>query len=137
MSESNREKLLISLGNLERGVRRLDEALAEPATNSLAVDGTIQRFEFVIELFWKTFRRALLEEGVETRTPREALTAANRAGWLEDPDLWITMLKDRNETSHLYNEQMARAIYDRIHSYQPAFASALALLTTRHGQPTP
>jgi nucleotidyltransferase substrate binding protein (TIGR01987 family) len=137
MSADNREKLLTSLGNLERGVRRLDEALAEPATNSLAVDGTIQRFEFVIELFWKTFRRALLEEGVETRTPREALTAANRAGWLEDPDLWLAMLKDRNETSRIYNEQMARAIYDRIHSYQPAFQGALELLTARYRQPNP
>lgn len=137
MSGDNREKLLISLGNLERGVQRLEEALAEPVTNSLAVDGTIQRFEFVVELFWKTLRRALLEEGVETRTPREALTAANRAGWLEDPELWLTMLKDRNETSHIYNEQMARAIYDRIHSYLPAFASALALLKSRFGPGDP
>ena len=46
-----------SLRNLGAALERLREALQEPETNSLAVDGTIQRFEFVIELFWKTLKR--------------------------------------------------------------------------------
>src|SRR6056297_572315 len=132
MSSNNKEKLLISLDNPGRGIKRLEEALQEPETNSLAVDGTIQRFEFVLELFWKTFRRALLEEGVDTGTPREALTAAHRAGWIDDPDLWLTMLKDRNETSPIYNEQVANAIYGRIKGYYPAFQQALDLLGARY-----
>ncbi len=132
MSANNKEKLLISLDNLGRGMERLEEALQEPETNSLAVDGTIQRFEFVLELFWKTFRRALLEEGIDTGTPREALTAAYRAGWIDDGDLWLTMLKDRNETSHIYNDEVARAIYHRIRRYHPAFQQARRLLEDRY-----
>lgn len=132
MSANNKEKLLISLDNLGRGMERLEEALQEPETNSLAVDGTIQRFEFVLELFWKTFRRALLEEGVDTGTPREALTAAYRAGWIDDGDLWLTMLKDRNETSLIYNDEVARAIYHRIRGYHPAFHQARRLLEDRY-----
>jgi nucleotidyltransferase substrate binding protein (TIGR01987 family) len=55
---------------------RLDEALAQPDENLLIVDGTIQRFEFVIELYWKTLKRMLEEEGVRSGTPRETIRAA-------------------------------------------------------------
>lgn len=34
------------LAHLEQAVSRLREALDEPAENRLAIDGTIQRFEF-------------------------------------------------------------------------------------------
>lgn len=44
-----------SLHNLGSAIERLQEALQEPLTNNLALDGTIQRFEFVFELFWKSF----------------------------------------------------------------------------------
>lgn len=132
MSADNREKLRLSLANLERGMARLGEALEEPETNPLAVDGTIQRFEFVLELFWKTLRRALLEEGIETATPREALTAANTAGWLGDGTLWLGMLKDRNETSHLYDDERARKVYARIKTYHPEMRHALTVLQSRY-----
>ncbi|MBE0510941.1 MAG: nucleotidyltransferase substrate binding protein, partial [Gammaproteobacteria bacterium] len=57
------EKIQQSLTNLGRALTRLEEALKEPDTNSLVIDGTIQRFEFVIELFWKAFKRILSREG--------------------------------------------------------------------------
>lgn len=43
-----------SLENLENALKRLGEALSEPEINSLTIDGTIQRFEFSFELFWKS-----------------------------------------------------------------------------------
>jgi nucleotidyltransferase substrate binding protein (TIGR01987 family) len=103
-----------ALDALGRALDRLREALAEPEANPLAVDGTIQRFEFAIELFWKALRRLLLREGVATTTPREALQEAYRAGWLADEAAWLQMLRDRNETSHAYNEQTARRIYANV-----------------------
>ena len=32
---------------------------------------------------------------------------AFRAGWLGDETAWLQMLRDRNETSHTYNEILA------------------------------
>ena len=93
---------LISLDNLERVLQRLGEALKEPSNNSLLIDGTIQRFEFAIELLWKSLRRALLIEGIETNTPKEALVESYRTHWLEEETIWLSMLKDRNETSYIY-----------------------------------
>jgi nucleotidyltransferase substrate binding protein (TIGR01987 family) len=111
------EKPSQSLINLETALERLAEALQEPTENKLAIDGTIQRFEFVIELYWKTLKRLLAWEGIQTQTPREALQQAYQAGWLADETAWLQMLRDRNQTSHLYNEAMAREIYDHIKQY--------------------
>jgi nucleotidyltransferase substrate binding protein (TIGR01987 family) len=108
-----------SVATLARSLERLREALAQPEANPLAIDGTIQRFEFAIELFWKTLRRLLLREGVTTTTPREALTEAFRAGWLADEAAWLQMMRDRNETSHTYDESTARRIYANIRKAFP------------------
>ena len=37
-----------------------------------------------------------------------------RAGILSDGDSWIQMLEDRNQTSHIYDEAEATAIYRKI-----------------------
>lgn len=99
-----------ALAALRRALDRLREALAEPEGNPLAIDGTIQRFEFAIELSWKAMRRLLIREGITTTTPREALQEAFRIGWLTDEAAWLQMLQDRNQTSHAYNEAVARRI---------------------------
>ena len=62
-------KLRQSVDNLGRALARLDEALAEPLANRLAIDGTIQRFEFALELTWKTLKRLLEREGVTATRP--------------------------------------------------------------------
>ncbi|MDY6850020.1 MAG: HI0074 family nucleotidyltransferase substrate-binding subunit [Thermodesulfobacteriota bacterium] len=108
------QKAAQSLENLDRALKRLEEALQEPEGNSLVIDGTIQRFEFVIELYWKTFKRLLALEGLEANTPREALQKAYAAHWIDDEAAWLQMLRDRNETSHIYDEAAARRIYAHI-----------------------
>jgi nucleotidyltransferase substrate binding protein (TIGR01987 family) len=128
MSDSEDARALATLG---RSLERLREALEQPDENPLAVDGTIQRFEFSIELFWKTLRRLLTREGVTTSTPREALTAAYRAGWLLDETAWLQMLRDRNETSHTYNEATARRIYASIRRSFPEMERAFRELRGR------
>ncbi len=120
-----------SLSNLGSALKRLQEALQESADSSLVIDGTIQRFEFVIELFWKTLKRLLEYEGIEARTPREALQRAYQAGWLDDETAWLQMLRDRNETSHLYDEAAARRIYGDIRRYFPELERTFSFLAER------
>lgn len=105
--------------NLDNAMKRLEEALDEDPSNSLIVDGTIQRFEFTIELYWKTLKRLLLIEGIETKTPRETLKEAYQAGWLNREEDWLQMLRDRNATCHTYDEAAAREIVEHIHQYFP------------------
>jgi len=126
-------KIEQSLVNLEAALDRLEEALQEPEANRLAVDGTIQRFEFVIELYWKTFRRLLQTEKIQVTTPKESMKQAYAAGWISDADVWLDMLDDRNATSHVYKESQARQIYERIKAYYPELARTYDSLKERSG----
>ena len=126
--EDLERKVRQSIENLERALLRLEEALKEDPHNSLVVDGTIQRFEFTIELYLKTLKRLLLSEGIDAKTPRETLKEAYQAGWLEDEKAWLQMLKDRNETSHTYDEEMALKILANVKQYFPEMKTTFVKL---------
>lgn len=117
--------------NLQAALYRLQEALDEPMTNSLVIDGTIQRFEFVTELFWKTLRRALEEEGIQTLSPHDALQKAYKWGWLESGEAWFAILKTRNQTTQLYDEEMAKKIYQEIKTYFPELQKTFLFIQQR------
>jgi nucleotidyltransferase substrate binding protein (TIGR01987 family) len=112
----NEETLQVSL---ERGnaIDRFGEALAHPDPDEIVMDGTIQRFEFTFELFWKTVRRFLQQEGVDTASPKSTLRHAYRRGLLDREQLWLDMLEDRNRSSHVYDAEMAREIFGRLPSH--------------------
>ncbi|WOV88369.1 nucleotidyltransferase substrate binding protein [Sporosarcina oncorhynchi] len=125
-------KVKQSFENLERALNRLEDALNEDQDNSLIVDGTIQRFEFTIEIYWKTLKRLLAQEGIDAKTPRETLKEAYQVGWLQNEQAWLQMLKDRNETSHAYDEDMARKILSNIIGYFPDMKSTFYTLKEQY-----
>jgi nucleotidyltransferase substrate binding protein (TIGR01987 family) len=47
-------------------------------------------------------------------------------GLIDDEELWVKMLLDRNMTSPTYNEQLADEIYSHIKSYVPAIKKLLS-----------
>ncbi len=110
---------------LERGVETL---------SALEREGTIQRFEFVLELGWKTLKDYLEFEGriITPLTPRNVLKEAFAARILGDGQVWIDMLDHRNLLSHTYDgaglEQAVVAIRDR---YRPAIEELHAWLRER------
>ena len=129
--ENLERKLMNCISNLEQALLRLEEALVEDESNSLVVDGTIQRFEFTIELYWKTLKRLLLSEGIEAKTPKETFKEAYKAGWLENDQAWLQMLKDRNETSLTYDQDKALQILGNIKLYFPDMKSTLKFIKQR------
>ncbi len=106
---------------LNRALDRFDEALAIPLTNPLAIDGTIQRFEFSFELSWKAIKVIAMHFGADKRSPRDAIKAAYGFNWIHDEDLWLEIMKARNLCSHTYRENIARDVYQRL----PGFARAM------------
>jgi nucleotidyltransferase substrate binding protein (TIGR01987 family) len=108
-----KKRLQYAVKRLSDAYERLMEAVNERET-SLSIDGTIQRFEFTFEQAWKTIQKFIRYEGFDCNTPRECLRKAYSAGLIDDEDIWLDMLDDRNITSHVYNETLAKGIYDRI-----------------------
>ncbi len=60
----------LNINALEKALTRLNESLQFDLSQPLVVDACIQRFEFCIELTWKTLKRCLAIEGIEANTPR-------------------------------------------------------------------
>jgi nucleotidyltransferase substrate binding protein (TIGR01987 family) len=116
----NERALKQQFDDLDRSLDRLAEALGVAAAEPLALDGTIQRFEFTFELFWKTVRRLLARQGIEANSPKAVLQQAYRLGWLDDEPRWLKLLEDRKLTSHTYRESLAQEIYSRIPSHHAA-----------------
>lgn len=104
--------------DFRKALLRLSEAIEEtklnPASSTLK-DGVIQRFEFCYEICWKLMKYYLESEGIEeAKSPKSTFKEAFKIGLIEDGDAWIDMLKDRNLTSHVYDEDVAINIYNKI-----------------------
>jgi len=67
-----RDEMVYSLEKLSKAFQRLKES-TEKAINELEKDGVIQRFEFTFELFWKTIKIILENEGFRCAGPRSCI----------------------------------------------------------------
>lgn len=84
---------------LKKGVK-LFENLDE-----LSKEGLIQRFEYTLELAWKTIKDYLeSEDEIIAKSPKSAIKNAFQIDLIDNGELWINMLQDRNLMSHTYNE---------------------------------
>ena len=69
--------------------------------------GVIGQFNLTFELAWKALQAVLKQHGVEeaeTGSPREILQLGYKVGFVNDQDAWLLMLKKRNVSVHIYNE---------------------------------
>lgn len=117
-----------ALRRLREGVEKLNQA------DDLLRDGVIQRFEFTFELAWKSLKACFEEEGImNLNSPKAVLIEAFAARLFNDDELWLQMLRDRNLTVHIYNEEQAIAICQSIqHKYLPALEDLLQKIQGRN-----
>ena len=96
--------------------------------NTLYRDGLIQRFEFTVELAWKSLREYLEDQGVVLAvvSPRAVLKDAYAAGIIDDADMWNAIISARNITSYVYDEATATEIARQIcEDFTPVLRSLL------------
>jgi len=75
--------------------------------NDIYRTGVIGQFNLTFELAWKALQAVLREHGAEgsdTGTPREILQLGYKLGFVKDSAVWLTMLKKRNTSVHIYDE---------------------------------
>lgn len=102
-----------------------DFAFAEG--NNIYRTGIIGQFNLTFELAWKALQEVLKMHGVEsaaTGSPREILQLGYKMGFLDDAAVWLLMLRKRNTSVHIYDEnaieEMMLLIRD---SFIPAFVT--------------
>lgn len=114
----------ITLDELTKAASSLDIAIALLKTSSSADadtlkvirDGCIQRFEYCIELSWKTAMKIL---GSQTMAAKPAIREMARNNLIDNPDLWLSFIEARNQSSHSYDEDIAQKVYAYILQFQP------------------
>jgi nucleotidyltransferase substrate binding protein (TIGR01987 family) len=118
-----------ALSRLKEGILKFDEE------NDLLRDGLIQRFEFTFELAWKTLKVSFEDEGLMgLNSPKAVLREAFSAGLIQDDELWLAMLNDRNSTSHIYSDQLAIKICKNIRErYVNALDDLMEQIKSRFG----
>jgi nucleotidyltransferase substrate binding protein (TIGR01987 family) len=103
---------------LGKALISLEKIIVKPDQEDRSnIDAAIQRFEFTIELFWKLLKNILESKGVEVQYPKNILQKAFQGHLINHEQIWLKMLKDKNMTSHTYDEQLADQIFSRIKSY--------------------
>lgn len=98
-------------------VARLEEAIGiyEELPNTAVRDGVIQRFEFCTELAWKATREYLIDQGyVDINSPKSVMRQAYADGLVNDEQAWIDLLTARNTTSHVYDDDTAADVFEKI-----------------------
>ena len=99
------------LESLQRALAQLEAALAahgaEPGNEVIGM-AVIKAYEFSFELSWKTLKDLLAYEGIDALLPREVLRQAFATDLLQEGQLWIDMLEQRNLMAHTYDVTRAR-----------------------------
>ncbi len=101
-------------------------------------NGLVQKFEIVTEQSWKLIKAFLfIQEGIDTKTPKQAVKAYYNAGHLNEDDylLWIQALNDRNTLSHQYDEENYQQALGKMPEYANFFKRLVKTLEEKIEQP--
>ena len=110
------QKIQEKFENFSKAVEKLNEIQSDRTFSDLEKTGFIQRFNFTIELAWKTLETILEFEGnmEQIRGSKDVLRVALKRGMIENGEIWMEMLDKRNQMSHQYDENKSLQVFDRI-----------------------
>lgn len=101
------DHMSVSIEEFKKAVNSLKIAL-DAEINDLNRDATIQRFEFCVELAWKTSKKFM---GTNTSSPKQVIREMAQANLIDDVSFWLESIDQRNLSSHTYNEELAEKVY--------------------------
>ena len=123
--------------NYASALSSLRRAPEQDLANEFVQSGVIDKFELQFELGWKLFKAMLAYEGdpvSATGSPRDVIKAAFQYYDFMDESLWLRMLRDRNDSAHIYDADRARRLVDTvIADYIPEFERVDEGLNIRYG----
>lgn len=124
--------------NYLRALASLSAAPDQDLSNEFVQAGVINKFSLQFELGWKLLKALLALEGnpvASSGSPRDVLKAS--FSWLEciDEDTWLSMLRDHNTITHIYDAKSAEELAATIvGTYLPAFQRLADGVQERYGK---
>ncbi|MFA6037377.1 MAG: HI0074 family nucleotidyltransferase substrate-binding subunit [Legionellales bacterium] len=123
-----------SIENCQKALAKLKEFLDIAKTNNAEYmhAAVIQAFEYNFELFWKIYQKMANQEGEKIGSPKQAFSFAFQSDLIKNEETWLSILNDRNLTTHTYHRELADQIYTRIaNQYYNAFYDALNIIKAK------
>ncbi|MDR3195488.1 MAG: nucleotidyltransferase substrate binding protein [Endomicrobium sp.] len=100
--------------NYKRALNNLEKAeilAKERNLSELEKQGLIQAFEFTHELAWNVLKDYLETKGfMDMHGSRDSTRVAFKEGYIQNGEVWMNMVKSRNESSHTYDETTANKL---------------------------
>lgn len=115
--------------NYKKTVVRLSVAVKECATkpSDLMIDGLIQRFEFASDFALKSCGEYLDNAGHRIEgAPKTVIQKASDIGLIENKEVWLAIVADRNTTSQIYDKAAARKVAGHVQKEYLEVFQALA-----------
>ena len=123
--------------NYASALKTLSTASSQDLENEFVQSGIIDKFSLQFELGWKLLKELLAYEGdrtAATGSPRDIIKAASYYFDFMDEETWLTMLRDRNNTTHVYDENAAKQLVTAtIEHYIPEFVRLNEGILVRYG----
>lgn len=115
------------LDNFQRAVKLLIEVKSMDLSelSQLEKEGIIQRFEYTLELGWKTLKDKMESDGLilDRISPKVVVKEAFQAKYIDQVDVWLQMINDRNLLSQSYDLKTFESVIPDIQSvYTPLLA---------------
>ena len=111
--------------NYSLNLNVLSKAEKEDLENEFIISGIIDKFFIQFELGWKVLKDLMRYEGrsiANTGSPREIIKAAYSVYDFIEEDVWLSMLRARNDMTHIYDKNAAKETVNKIlNEYIPAF----------------
>lgn len=105
--------------------------------NEFIIGGIIDKFFIQFELGWKLLKELLTYEGSKASasgSPRNIIKESYAVYPFFDGDIWLKMLKERNDMAHVYDGNAAKELVRRIlRDYIPEFQKLEAELNENYG----
>jgi len=98
------------------------------------LDLIVKRFEFTYEMAWKALKRYLDFLGIEAKNPRSVFKEAYAQQIINNQEVWLDMIEQRNLTSHIYDEFEISEILYKKDDFKNAFTNLKNYLIEKTNQ---
>lgn len=118
------------LDNFQKAVNLLleVESMDLGDLSQLEKEGIVQRFEYTLELGWKTLKDKMEFDGLilDRISPKVVVKEAFQSKYIDQIEVWLEMINDRNLLSHSYDLETFESVIPDIQSVYTPLLSALA-----------
>ena len=103
---------------IKKALSQLEDIARIEKLSKIEEIALIKAFEFTYELAWNVIKDYYQYQGITgIQGSRDAFRTAFKQGLIKDGETWMSMIESRIQTTHVYNESVARDIAEDIRNH--------------------